>query len=419
MAAKQTASSYEHRFAAQGSQAEPCKVGHDYGNPGRVIGTLKAGVPQLAKCVEPSRLSFPEGAPRFDPTPLLEEPHYSMYVDPISQAIDPHESKVEPPRVRVHASKEQALQLFKFLDDHHRLRLVPAKRVRRNYLCGAFSLVKDGKKDRLILDARPPNLLERTLRTWCRTLGAINAVLQIELDPHCNLAASGSDLKDYYYTFRVSRARAVRNTFNFELTPDQVQDFHCFQDHMRQPPSLSTMAMGDTQAVEIGQMVHVKLGLRCEAVRPSELLTVHGRAPRGALSCGIIIDDAIFLEQVPRELTSAELRKTEGARRLRMIKEEHLVQELTPHPDKLFEAELASEFWGASVQGEIGHVRAALRRLVPLIDITIRIARMGLATVGLLQTLSGSWCSVLQFRRRMLSLLDEVYCAQQGEVRLM
>eukprot|EP00438_Fugacium_kawagutii_P020227 Skav232464 [mRNA] locus=scaffold2877:29131:33540:+ [translate_table: standard] len=412
------ASPYEHRFPAQGPSDEACKAGHDYSHPGRVVGSLKNGELHLAKCVEPSRLSFPNAAPQFDPMPLLEEPHKSMYMDPISQAVAPEELTVEPPRVRIHASKEQALGLFQLLDANHRLRLVPEEKIRKGFWCGAFSLCKDAKKDRLILDARPPNMLEETLKSWCKTLGAISTVLQLELEPSHNLAISSSDLRDFYYCFRVSRARAARNIFNFGITPEQAQHFNCFHDHMKQHkllyPCLSTMAMGDTQAVEMGQLVHVKLGLRCEAVRPSELLTVHGRAVRGNLSCGIVIDDVVFLEQVPRMLKEEDLKSSEGARRLRLMTEEYLAQELMPHPDKMQEAKLSGEFWGASVDGEAGHVRAALRRLIPLMDATCRTARLGLATVSLLQTLAGSWCSIFQMRRRMLCLLDEVYHAQQG-----
>lgn len=92
--------------------------------------------------------------------------------------------------------------------------------------------MKDEEKDRLILDARPPNLLETTLRTWCKTLGAINTVLQLELPADCNLAMSGTDLRDYYYMFKVSAARARRNMFNYpipsSLSRSRVQVFLTF-----------------------------------------------------------------------------------------------------------------------------------------------------------------------------------------------
>ena len=96
------------------------------------------GLRQLAKCVEPSRLSFPRDASRFDPTKFFDEPHRSVYQDPtIVAAKQPDLSKWEPPRVRILASKEQAMELIRFLDRHQRLRLVPAEKARKRFLCGA------------------------------------------------------------------------------------------------------------------------------------------------------------------------------------------------------------------------------------------------------------------------------------------
>ena len=147
------------------------------------------------------------------------------------QLLEPMEpaSAVEaPPKVRVHASRDQALQFVKFLDDRGLLTLAPAEKVRRSHLCGAFGLVKDLHKDRLILDARPANMLEDTLHTWTRTMGAVQALLQHEIQPNFNMYFSGTDLRDYYYCFRVTSRRAWRNAMRLPLTPSQVASFQCF-----------------------------------------------------------------------------------------------------------------------------------------------------------------------------------------------
>eukprot|EP00438_Fugacium_kawagutii_P035715 Skav234674 [mRNA] locus=scaffold1131:475680:480491:- [translate_table: standard] len=413
---------YEHRPPAN---ASPCRqtsqAGHLNGDPGEVVGRLPHGAPAVAKCVEPSRLSFPAEAPKFDPTELFDEPHRTTYVDPISLATDPMCSSWEPPRVRIHASKKQALELMEFLDRHSRLRLAAAKSIRPKHLCGAFALVKDEHKDRLILDARPPNGLEETLRDWSKTLGAVSAVLQIELLPGHNLIMSGTDLRDYYYCFKVSRQRALRNTFNFPLSPQEVQHLRCFDENMHQYdtlyPSLSTMAMGDTNAVELGQKAHLRIGLRCGAMSPAELLSVHGRAPRGKLSCGVIIDDALFLEQVPQSVPKEEWGATEGAQRLRVMKEEYLRRELTPHPAKTFEGEDKAEFWGASLDGIKGTCRANPKRIIPVMALTSSVARLGYASVALLQAVAGAWVSIFQFRKRLMCLLDQIYVAQHGRTQ--
>ena len=106
-----------------------------------------------------------------------------MYEDPISLAND-YDLDLAVPRVRVHGPSAQTWGFVKLLDSHHRLHLVPKKKVRPNLLCGAFALGKDAELDRLILDARPPNTVEPTRTEWVKTLGSVQALLQIEMLPH-------------------------------------------------------------------------------------------------------------------------------------------------------------------------------------------------------------------------------------------
>ena len=109
----------------------------DLGSPGEVVGYMSQSASVLAKKVEVDRLSFPEGRPEFDPTPLFSDPHSTVYRDPISLAMSVSEGD-EPPKVRVHGSFDEAMSLFKFLDHHQRLRLAPASQVRKSHLCGGF-----------------------------------------------------------------------------------------------------------------------------------------------------------------------------------------------------------------------------------------------------------------------------------------
>ena len=291
--------------------------------------------------------------------------------------------------------------------------------MRQTHLCGAFSLVKDEQKDRLILDARAPNELEETLKEWCQTLGSVSAICQIELPADRKIILSGTDLRDYYYCFRVSKPRSYRNAINLKLTPGEVADWKSFHPSMWSQkelyPCLATLAMGDCQAVELGQLSHVKLALNSGAISPFEMLTVHGRGPRGFIAGGIVIDDVLLIEQVPRALE--EVQKTESVRRLHMLIEEYTQNNLTAHPKKTFRATSSAEIWGAVVDGDSGVVKANPKRTVPLMYLTARVAALGYSTVGLLEILAGSWVSVLQVRRRMMCLLSEIYEAQKGRAR--
>ena len=411
-----TEAGYEHRWRAQSGvcTARPRAAGHCLADPGVVVGKLKTGAPVLAKSVDATRLSVPNQPPEFDPSVLFGFPHKEVYVDPVARAMEPASAVEAPPKVRVHASRDQALQFVKFLDDRGLLTLAPAEKVRRSHLCGAFGLVKDLHKDRLILDARPANMLEDTLHTWTRTMGTVQALLQHEIQPNFNMYFSGTDLRDYYYCFRVTSRRAWRNAMRLPLTPSQVASFQCFSEDMWQEPvlfpCLKTLAMGDNNAVELGQYAHLKIGLDAGIIFPRELLTTHGRAPRGPFSCGLIIDDIIFAEQLKAPPSSSA--PSGASRRLSAMCAEYERHQLRAHPGKTFRDQTRAEFWGAAVDGKQGLVRPSPKRLVPLLSLTSRVAALGFATVALLEILAGCWVNVLQYRRRALCLLDSIYTAQ-------
>ena len=399
------------------AKSSPLKAGCDAGSRGSVIGKLKSNSMVLAKEVEPERLSFPKELPAFDPTPLLPSSHQQVFLDPVSLAIPPAEAIESPPKVQVRAAKHRSWKLLQFLDEHRRLKLAPESKIRRSHLCGAFSLLKDQLQDRLILDARPPNSLEPTYAEWTKTLGAASTLLQVELEADHNLYLSGTDLRDYYYAFRVSSKRSYRNALCLPISPAQASalGLQCFNSDMWKHkllyPCLDTLAMGDNNAVELGQMSHVLLGLISQCFSPHELVTVHGRAPRGAIACGIVIDDLLIAEQIPTSLADES---SEGARRFKLILEEYLQRGLTAHPKKTFEHELQTECWGAAIDGKKGLIRASSKRLVPLIRLSCNIARLKVASVALLEVVCGSWVAILQYRRRMMCLLDHLYLAQQG-----
>eukprot|EP00438_Fugacium_kawagutii_P032532 Skav202150 [mRNA] locus=scaffold970:142130:165817:- [translate_table: standard] len=409
---------YEQRYRAQRSCTSKSGLtpGSLKGGAGVVVGKLAVGAPVIAKPVIAERLSVPAAPPEFDPTGLFTEPHATVYDDPISTAMAPEATTFPPPKVRVHATREQALAFVKFLDDRDRLELIPGEKARRTHLCGAFSLAKDLEKDRLIVDARPANQLEHTLQSWTRTMGSVSALIQHELLPAETMYCSGTDLRDYYYCFKVSSRRSKRNALRCPLTHSEASQLQCFSkaegNHRLYYPALRTLAMGDNNAVELGQHAHLKIGLAAGIIHPRDLITTHGRAPRSSVSCGLIIDDIVFLQASSRVHTVDD--PSDAARRLAAMKSEYERYQLAAHPKKTFTDETKVEFWGAALDGVSGLVRPAPRRLVPLLSLTARVASFGFATVALLQVLAGSWVSVLQYRRRTLSILETIYEAQWG-----
>ena len=369
-------------------------------------GSLLADV-SAAKEVESHRLQF-KGTPSFDPTRLLSEETRQVYVDPLTHSMDPADALQDPPHVQVRGKRSEVLGLFRKLDQTQRLALFTKDQVRWHHRAGLFTLMKDLAKDRLIMDARPANQLECGLTQWTNTMGSITPLLGLFVPPGQVVACCGEDLQDYYYHFQVTSSRAIRNSIKYELSLQEAKTLTAYAsttpDQQSYIPALRTMAMGDINAVEVGQESHVKLALTA-GVCLKDLLTMRGRLPRFGPYIGIVIDDFITLECVPRPLTC----KTEAAAVADKMVDIYAAAGLVAHDGKRFRDTLHSKFWGASLDGEAGTIRFQLEKLIPLAMLTAQIARLGWANRKLLEVVSGAWVAALQCRRRCMCLLDFLF----------
>ncbi|CAE8683129.1 unnamed protein product, partial [Polarella glacialis] len=376
------------------------------------IGHVSKGSLQMAKEVDPSRPNF-GGTPDFDPVPLLSATTAARYIAPLDHRLPVPKGPM--PKVKVRASRARQLQLFEKLDSTGRLAIFAYEN--RDDVSGLFALVKDLLKDRMILDAR---------------LASAASLLQIYLEPGRDLYFSGDDLKDYYYYFCVSLQRALRNRLSGSWRPSELQHLRCFKPELWSHPALcealAAMAMGDLNAVEVGQAAHVALAARASVMKQSEFLTMSGRGPRRAAAdfiAGVIIDDFVALSQrVKSELLISDVLRMqdEAARslvssRMALLRGAYHQHGLVRNANKAFVEQTKAAFWGAECDGVSGLVRPPLVRVIPLASLTRQVAALGVCTAGLLEILAGCWTSVFQFRRRLMSLLDLIFAAQRGRTR--
>ncbi|CAE7816037.1 unnamed protein product [Symbiodinium sp. CCMP2592] len=189
-----------------------------------------------------------------------------------------------------------------------------------------------------------------------------------------------------------------------------------FREETHVYASLATLAMGDTCAVEIAQTAHVALLVQSGLLREENLLAMNLCCPRQPSMLGVVIDDLVALEIVAKQ-TFESGTSLEGGRTIESMVERYVAAGLTPHEKKTFKDQLHGEFWGASVDGEAGLVRANLCRALPIFAITAAVVKMGVTSLALLEILVGSWTSIFLFRRRLLSLFSVVYEPLQRGLR--
>ena len=334
---------------------------------------------------------------------------------PLDHALCPHEFTGEVPAVSVHGSDREKVELYKKLAACGRLQMVDSIHARDPFVSGLFTVNKSRLLDRLILDARPPNLLEKPKSFWCGSMAYAGGLGDISLGDHEVLCCSGLDLKDFFYQFRVGSQRIQRNVLAGSITYDQALEIfgHDAVPVVRKENirvALATLAMGDLLACEFSQSAHLSLCLRQGVMAPGELLTLRTPLPRDKVIAGVIIDDLVVMECIIREEFASRGHSVEDAcGRIKSAIDGYAKYNLEANIKKSFFNESCCRFWGGEIDGQAGLVRSSSLRAWPLMVITMKIAMLGFSSVKLLETLAGSWIAILTMRRRMFCLLDIIF----------
>lgn len=388
------------------------------GHPGIVAGKSAAALDHLAKEIEPARIFF-HGRPTFDPLPFLDYENQQKFARPLDFAEQLSAEDPRVPKVNLRCSLKQRMALLEKLDSGGRLHLLPLHAVRRGFESGMFAIPKDELRDRLIMDSRPANACEASEKRWVKSLGSINQLQHLVLSEEDDLLMHSEDLREFYHAFIITGQRRQRNTLKARFRPSEVSHMQCFKTELLQEdwvvPVLDTMAMGDLNSVAFGQTSHLSVILRTNTLELGDFISLKGRPHRGRIHAGLLIDDFVLLEQVPKSRDKSQ--PSPGCKVIEKVREIYEEVGLPRHPGKAVEQAEVAEFWGAEVNGVEGRVRPNLKRTIPLVHVLFRLVKLGRSTVSLLEVLSGALVACFQFRRRFMAMLHEIYCAQRGRQR--
>ena len=369
---------------------------------GSLVGRLLGGSCVGAKPVAASRLDFP-AAPSFDPLGFFDAVSAELYLHPLDHATSPTDYDGQVPSASVHGTHKERVELFKKLAECNRLEVVDSSKTRDPFVSGLIAVGKNSAVDTLILDARPPNLLEKGRSVWCGSMASCAGLGDISLDQDEVLCCSGLDLKDFFYQFTVGPQRILRNTLAGSISPADAtyvfgREFDEEDGDIR--VALATLAMGDLLACEFSQCAHLSLCLRHKVVQPSELLTIRTPVPRSKVISGVIIDDLVVMERLVREVAEERSSSLEDAcERIKAAVAGYDESKLEANIKKSFFNETSCRFWGGEIDGKAGLVRSSSLRAWPLAVITMKVATLGYASVKLLETLAGAWISVLSYAK--------------------
>ena len=389
-------------------------------SPGEVVGVSHHVPAHLAKPVEADRLKFWK-TPSFDASPYLDYKMRAIFERPLDYASEEYEA-FSPPRVSVRCSAREKLKLLEALDGSQRLQLVPASVVRMKFRNGLFAIPKDGARDRMVLDARPPNMLEDPSCPWIRTLASVSQLNHLFMEDDEEMRLFAEDLREFYHAFLIAPQRVLRNALACQVDPREVSHLGCFHDGLwgqgSLVPCLGTMAMGDCHAVSFGQIAHLSVLLRSGAVSLDDFLMLHSRPSRKEWVAGLMIDDLVLLERRVRagepDVDCLSRPPTTCEKIIEEVRRQYEEVGLPRHEGKAVYNSLEGTFWGVQLDGRRGDVRPSLKRSIPLAFIIQRVVRLRRATVGLLELIAGSLVAVFQTH---MSILEGIYDAQRGRER--
>ena len=246
--------------------------------------------------------------------------------------------------------------------------MFPSRIVDEELSCGLFTVPKDELRDRLVLDARPRNAFEEAESTWVRSLGSLAQLHYLFLDSAHDLQLHTEDLKDFYHSFIVGEERALRNCLRIRVHPDTCLGLSAMTPALQAESMLvpalrafRSMAMGDTSAVGLAQCAHLGVVLSTGCVDLSSFITLEGRPPRQGPTLGLMIDDLLVMDPVPRGSWPKHSWESRGRRIIETIRTAYETVGLPRHSGKAVEYSFLSNFWGCQCNGRTGCIRPSLQ----------------------------------------------------------
>ena len=255
---------------------------------------------RVAKNVRPDRMSLPAAAGIIEPSEFLKGTHLEAFKSMASQV--PH--GVEPLKPTVGCYKVAPDEISEV---NHRLlssgvaTLIPESMGMRNskgdvITGGLFAVDHKPQSDRIILDRRPFNELERRL-VWAK-LPHGSLLTQLIVPKGFSVRGSGDDLSNYFYLLKHQKDWLPRNTIE---KPFDGKGYEAYGGEKGKKYLLSfrVIAMGDLNAVDIAQQVHLEVLKDCACMNEGECIEFKEPLPASHTMEGLYIDDHIVTQVLP------------------------------------------------------------------------------------------------------------------------
>eukprot|EP00438_Fugacium_kawagutii_P004405 Skav208533 [mRNA] locus=scaffold3037:172332:179238:+ [translate_table: standard] len=338
--------------------------------------------------------------------------------------------------------RQEYLKLAKKWDTLGLLRLTDAP-LEPGLFCKVFNTYKDFQWDRQIGDRRILNNHECAAGGPSRHLPVGPLLLGFQLPRFSHkLRGSLTDRRDFYSQAAVTQERARSNITPFSFSRQELSGTKALRiydvsltaagcsreaagDHFEGAatktsglceflyPCFGALFQGDHIGVEYALEAHSTLLMREGLLRREQRLQGHHPAPLTDLWEGLIIDDYFVLGACRRGLAKEN---TKVFAHLAMAREAYSKHKLPGSPEKDVQAEDLFKAAGAEIDSRdcvidagLCLVGAPLSKRLGLSLLSLRTARLPAITPKLASRLSGSWVSVLLYRRCLSSIVTDFF----------
>ncbi len=404
----------------------------------RALGSVHCQRGTVPLPIVASRVALPEtGGASVDIGRLLPPRLREPFCNPTLLRDDEGEEQSQFRGARVHASKSEWAAFLHRLDVAGELVLVLDDECEAAGgacpYCGYFAVAKSDDADRTICNRVPQNERERSLRAAGQVLAHGSSLVDFHLRSGEVGRVTAHDLSNYYHVCRVPFERAVTNQLG---PPVRLSDFvegaaygrlvdrlgldrvsRALQRGESVRACQGSLPMGDINAVDFGQVAHMRALRSVGCLSDTTLTTYRGHFPRGDVVEGVVVDDYVILQRLPRcahedRGNDCDRADVDLSKKALGAYAEHGLPEAS---HKRREQVLRTDVWGASFDGDRGWVSASCEFVLRALGVTAAILRLGCCSGSVLRCLLGCWAHILTYRRPAFAFLGHAYRAARSE----
>lgn len=271
---------------------------------------------------------------------------------------------------------------------------------------GLFAVPHKTETDRVILDRRPMNELEK--RVVMAKLPHGSLFTQIILPKNSSIRASGDDLSNYFYLLKHHEEWLGRNTIGSPVKGRDFVDLGCDpkKEYML---SFRVIAMGDTNAVDLAQETHLQILQDAGCMRADETVAFKKRLPAKPTWEGLYMDDHVVTQIVPKRKIRGKEQRFRDEEIVEASRDQYRSLGIPTSSKKRFTKLHDFVSWGTSVCSQSGRVGTPLVKLKQLSHLITEVCKLGWVTQKLMQKVVGLVVHPCMHKRAFMCLLQDTY----------